>query len=104
MICIWNVIRTASSSDEDSCAGDSELPPPPELSSPPARRPAAPIPRVLPHPLPQPHHARDKKQPPRTEIDIAELTHLPTCEYNYKIKKKHCFSNVTLGNGHEHYL
>ncbi|KPJ00578.1 Disco-interacting protein 2 [Papilio xuthus] len=70
----------SSSSDEDSCAGDSELPPPPEMGSPPARRPAAPHPRALPHPLPQPHHLRDKKHAPkeRTEIDLSEISaHLP---------------------------
>ncbi|CAH2216249.1 jg518, partial [Pararge aegeria aegeria] len=69
-----------SSSDEDSCAGDTELPPPPELGSPPARRPAAPHPRAHPHPLPQLHHPREKKHAPRekTEIDLSEITHLPT--------------------------
>ncbi|XP_032527884.1 disco-interacting protein 2 isoform X2 [Danaus plexippus] len=69
----------SSSSDEDSCAGDSELPPPPELGSPPARRPAAPHPRSHPHPLPQPHHQREKKHGLRdkTEIDLSDITHLP---------------------------
>lgn len=79
----------ASSSDEDSCAGDSELPPPPEMGSPPARRPAAPHPRALPHPLPQPHHMRDKKHAPkeRTEIDLSEISaHLPACKYSRRIE------------------
>ncbi|CAH2035027.1 unnamed protein product, partial [Iphiclides podalirius] len=70
----------SSSSDEDSGAGDAELPPPPELDSPPARRPAAPHPRAHPHPLPQAHHQREKKHAlrERTEIDLSDITaHLP---------------------------
>ncbi|RVE41895.1 hypothetical protein evm_013445 [Chilo suppressalis] len=77
----------SSSSDEDSCAGDNELPPPPELGSPPARRPAAPHPRCHPQPLlpPQPHPLRDQREKiqkhgprERTEIDLSEITtHLP---------------------------
>ncbi|XP_072930809.1 disco-interacting protein 2 isoform X2 [Epargyreus clarus] len=72
---------SASSSDEDSCAGDTELPPPPELGSPPARRPAAPHPRH-PHavPLLNLQREREKKmaQRERTEIDLSELSvHLP---------------------------
>lgn len=92
LLIIINVLLhdIASSSDEDSCAGDAELPPPPELGSPPARRPAAPHPRAHPHPLPpQPHHPREKKHVPRdrnemrerTEIDLSEITHLPACKY-----------------------
>ncbi|VVC99775.1 unnamed protein product [Leptidea sinapis] len=71
----------SSSSDEDSCAGDSELPPPPELGSPPSRRPAAPHPRAIAHPLPLAHHhnIREKKHALRekTEIDLSEITQFP---------------------------
>ncbi|XP_013149453.1 PREDICTED: disco-interacting protein 2 [Papilio polytes] len=45
----------SSSSDEDSCAGDSELPPPPEMGSPPARLQAG----VVPVPIEVPLTRRD---------------------------------------------
>ncbi|XP_026314338.1 disco-interacting protein 2 isoform X1 [Hyposmocoma kahamanoa] len=78
----------SSSSDDDSCAGDADLPPPPELNSPPARRVNAPHSRSHPHPLPLPHqyqHPHPHPQPrekhakyvvPRdhTQIDINDIS------------------------------